>query len=63
MYEVQKKKVDLNLPKGVICECIWCGDRFGSANGTCASYCKECRTAEGRKKIKEANEKILGRKL
>jgi hypothetical protein len=47
-----------------ICECSCCGERY-SAPGfgeKCAMYCKNCRTAEARKKVKEENEKIINNK-
>jgi len=43
---------------GTHCLCCHCGEIFGSSNGTCAQYCSTCKTADGRKAITEANEKI-----
>jgi hypothetical protein len=46
-------------PTKVICECLFCGERFGgNAVGKCAIYCKNCRTKEAREKITEENNKI-----
>lgn len=47
-------------PKGpVTCLCTHCGEIYGAnAGGQCALYCKDCRTAEGRKKIDAENAKI-----
>lgn len=46
-------------PTKTICECLFCGERFGGdANGKCAIYCKNCKTAEGRKKTQEENKII-----
>lgn len=56
VYKVFK---ETDTPKKVICECLWCGERFGANSaGQCAIYCKRCKTAEGRQKIKEENDKI-----
>ena len=42
-----------------ICECLWCGERFGGdVSGKCAMYCKNCRTAAGRKEVTDANNLI-----
>jgi hypothetical protein len=50
-------------PKGVICECIHCGDRWGAgASGKCALTCKNCGTKEGRERIRKENAKILSKK-
>jgi len=47
-----------------ICECLWCGDRYGAdASGKCKMYCKNCSTKEGRKKIREENEAIKNARL
>lgn len=52
-----------DTPKGGICECIHCGDRWGAgASGTCALTCKNCGTKDGRAKIDEENAKILSKK-
>ena len=46
-------------PKGVICVCIHCVDRWGAGvTGKCAMTCKNCGTIAGRKLIDEENEKI-----
>ena len=36
--------------KGTICACAFCGDYFGSSNGTCALHCKFHRTIQEREK-------------
>ena len=41
-----------------ICECLWCGERFGAnVAGQCAMYCKNCKTKAGREAVQQANEK------
>jgi len=47
-----------DTPTSVICECTWCGERFGSNGGKCALYCKSCKTVEQRRKVREENEQI-----
>ena len=48
-----------NTPTRTICECLFCGERFGGdANGKCAVYCKNCKTKEGRVKLAEENGRI-----
>jgi hypothetical protein len=43
-----------------ICECVNCGERYGAPAGSdkCAMYCKNCKTADQRKKVNEENNKI-----
>ena len=46
-------------PTKVICECLFCGERFGgNVAGKCSLYCKNCKTLEQRKAISQENEKI-----
>ena len=45
-------------PKQVVCLCLFCGDKFGSASGACPIYCKNCKTADQRKKLLADNEAI-----
>ena len=48
-----------DVPKGVICVCIHCGDRWGAgATGKCTMTCKNCGTAQGRKLIDDENAKL-----
>lgn len=63
MYSSRPKSMDSALPKSVICECGWCGNRYGGDSaGRCAFYCKTCSTAEGRAKIKEENDLLYAHK-
>ena len=48
-----------STPTKVICECLFCGERFGgNATGKCAIYCSNCKTKENRNKIQDENNKI-----
>ena len=38
-------------PKGTICACAVCDERFASAGGKCPMTCKFCRTKEGRQAV------------
>jgi hypothetical protein len=49
-FKESQKRPD--SPKGVICECVICGEHWGGgATGKCAQTCKNCRTVQGRNKI------------
>lgn len=54
--ENQKKPKTEELPKTVICLCMNCEDRFGSNNGACAMFCRNCKTKEDRAKINKEND-------
>lgn len=56
--ENQKKPKTEVLPKSTICTCMNCEDRFGSNNGVCAMFCKNCKTKEQREAMRVENEKI-----
>jgi len=46
-------------PTKVICECLFCGERFGgNVAGKCAMYCSNRKTKENRVKLAEENERI-----
>lgn len=53
-----KKLKSVELPKGTICICMNCEERFGSSNGVCAMFCRSCKTKEDRNKMKEENDAI-----
>jgi len=62
-YEEKKKEISVDVPKKVICLCSWCGDRYGGdVSGKCAMYCKNCRTADARRALKEENDAIRAKK-
>lgn len=44
------------IPKGTICECSVCGERWGAGVGKCALTCKNCRTKEGRQRVYDNQE-------
>lgn len=56
--EEQKKPKVEALPKSTICLCMNCEDRFGSANGVCAMFCKNCKTKEQREAMRRENEAV-----
>jgi hypothetical protein len=56
--EDQKKLKAPELPKSTICLCMHCEERFGSNNGTCAMFCKNCKTKEQRAEITRQNKEI-----
>lgn len=57
--EGKKKSNEVELPKGTICLCMNCEERFGSNNGVCAMFCKNCKTKEQRAAMKEENDEIM----
>ena len=58
MSEPNKFK-EVKMPKGTICLCCHCGERYGgNAAGGCALYCSTCKTKPMRDKIDEENEQI-----
>ncbi len=56
--EGTKKSKEVELPKGTICLCMNCEERFGSNNGVCAMFCKNCKTKEQRAAMKAENDAI-----
>lgn len=58
MAIIPVRKIEDKLTGGVICVCYHCGERFGASGGSCALYCKNCRTAEQRKAMDEENAAI-----
>jgi hypothetical protein len=57
--ENQKKPKTEELPKSVICICMNCEDRFGSNNGVCAMFCKNCKTKEMRAALNAENARLM----
>lgn len=53
------EKFEDDTPKGTICLCLHCGEKFGAnAQGKCAITCKRCKTEESRQAMCKENKEI-----